>query len=343
MSIRTWLSIVTLLLVLLLVMASWSELEKAWLLTQQMNIWWLLLLIPLQFISYYAGGAAAFSYLKGKKVGNISRLTMTRLALELNFVNHILPSGGVSGVSYMSWVLGKYGVPSGQAAMAQVVRIVAAFVAFLALLGISFFVVVLDGAVSRLAIAATAGLITIVSIIIGALAFALSSKRRMKIVASCLARSINWLGRLFRAKRPLVSVSKLEHIFEDIHKDYTALRKEPKILIKPFLWGVVFVLSDALMIYVAFLAIGLNINVAALIVAFGVANALAILTVTPGGAGGYELGMISYLTTTGLPQSSVVAAVLVARMALIAGTIATGYVFYQLTIQKYGSSGSHAK
>lgn len=343
MSIRTWLSVGTLLLVLLLIVASWSELEKAWVLTQTMNTWWLLLLIPLQFISYYAGGAASFSYLRKKGVDNISTLAMTRLALELNFVNHILPSGGVSGVSYMSWVLAKYGVPSGQAAMAQVVRIVATFVAFLTLLGVSFFFVVLDGAVSRPAIAATAALITVVSIIIGALAFALSSKRRMKIVASCLARSINWLGRMVRVREPVVSPHKLEHIFEDIHKDYAALRREPRILIKPFLWGLLFVISDALMIYVAFLAIGLTINPAALIVAFGVANALAILTVTPGGAGGYELGMISYLTTTGLPQSSVVAAVLVARMALIAGAIGTGYVFYQLTIQKYGKSDALAK
>lgn len=343
MSIRSWLSVGTLVLVLIIVLASWSELEKAWLLTQTMNLWWLLLLVPLQCISYYAGGAAAFSYLAEKGNHSIDRLAMMRLALELNFVNHILPSGGVSGVSYMSWVLGKRGVPSGQAAMAQVVRVVATFAAFVALLGLGFFALVLDGSVSRIAIAATAGLITLVGLVIGLVAFALSSKRRMTWAATQLARGLNGLGRGLRMKQPLVSSVRLERIFDDIHSDYLQLRREPRLLIKPFLWGLLFVISDAMMIYVAFLALGLTINVVALIVAFGVANALAILTVTPGGAGGYELGMISYLTTTGLSQSSVVAAVLVARAALIVGTIATGYVFYQLTIQKYGTSGPVAE
>ena len=52
-----------------------------------------------------------------------------RMALELNFVNHTLPSGGVSGISYMTWRLGKLGVSPGRAASAQVVRYVAGFIA----------------------------------------------------------------------------------------------------------------------------------------------------------------------------------------------------------------------
>ena len=62
----------------------------------QVNVWILLLLIPLQILCYYAAGAMIFSYLKEKYDITISGAQTAQMALELNFVNHILPSGGVS-------------------------------------------------------------------------------------------------------------------------------------------------------------------------------------------------------------------------------------------------------
>ena len=47
---------------------------------------------------------------------------MTAVALEFNFVNHVFPSAGVSGASYMVWRLGKMKVPAGQAAMSQLIN-----------------------------------------------------------------------------------------------------------------------------------------------------------------------------------------------------------------------------
>src|SRR5581483_9457076 len=59
----------------------------------------LLLLIPLELINYdaYARMYRKLFSILGKEVGYWPMLKFT---LELNFVNHILPSGGVSGISY---------------------------------------------------------------------------------------------------------------------------------------------------------------------------------------------------------------------------------------------------
>ena len=65
-----------------------------------------------------------YAYMIGRLIGHISRLEQTRIALELNLVNHIFPSGGVSGISYTSWRMHKLGVSSARSTFAQVIRYV---------------------------------------------------------------------------------------------------------------------------------------------------------------------------------------------------------------------------
>jgi hypothetical protein len=48
--------------------------------------------------------------------------------------------------------------------------------------------------------------------------------------------------------------------------------------------------------------------------------------------------MIAFLASTGIPTEVAIAGTLLARVLLMLGTILFGYVFYQLTILKYGKS-----
>ena len=141
---KTWISLLTFVLVAVIVYASRHELMRAWELLGQVNIWILLLLIPAQVISYYAAGAMVFSYLREKFDLRVPRAESARIALELNFVNHILPSAGVSGASYMTWRLGQLGVSPARATLAQVVRFAATFGAYLVLMLIAVLDITLD-------------------------------------------------------------------------------------------------------------------------------------------------------------------------------------------------------
>lgn len=123
LSVRTWLSIATFVLIVLLLVLTRDELVHAWQLMSQVNWWILALFVPLVLLNYFAAGEMIFSYLRGKKrIGHISAFEQGRMSLEMNFVNHALPSGGASGVSYLTWRLGKLGVSPSRAIMAQVVR-----------------------------------------------------------------------------------------------------------------------------------------------------------------------------------------------------------------------------
>src|SRR6478672_8217316 len=122
MSVKQIISWVTLGLVALIIFLSRHELLKAWELLGRVNLLVLLLLIPLMLFTFFASSETIFTYLAAKGViKKTSVWERARMALELNFVNHTLPSGGVSGISYMTWRLGKVGVSPGRAASAQVV------------------------------------------------------------------------------------------------------------------------------------------------------------------------------------------------------------------------------
>ena len=54
--------------------------------------------------SYYASTEIFFTYLRARgQAKEITPLASTSVALEFNFVNHVFPSAGVSGASYMVW------------------------------------------------------------------------------------------------------------------------------------------------------------------------------------------------------------------------------------------------
>lgn len=62
---------------------------------------------------------------------------------------------------------------------------------------------------------------------------------------------------------------------------------------------------------------------------------------TPGGAGVYEAVMVAFLAASGVTTEVAIAGTLLARVTLLAGTILFGYLFYQLTIIKYGNRPAH--
>ena len=56
---------------------------------KNINIWILLLLIPEQIMMYYAAGQIYFAFLTQRKSFKISQGKLTRISLEINFVNHV--------------------------------------------------------------------------------------------------------------------------------------------------------------------------------------------------------------------------------------------------------------
>ena len=332
MSFKAWLSVVTFVLIGVVLYFSRHELLLAWELLGEVNIWILLLLIPAQIVAYLAVGQMVFSYLyKKRAMDPVKPFTLARLSLELNFVNHILPSGGVSGFSYMNWRLGKFGVSQGRAAMAQVVRYAMGGIAFLALLLVSVLAVTVDGELNRWIILVST---TLVGIMVGGMfggIFLVSSRSRMERFARWSSRVINkFVKRVtFGRRSRVVSSARIENAFIEMHDDYIELRRDRRVLKEPLIWAFVFTIFDVMLFVITFWALGHLVNPAPVLIAYGVATLAGFIVITPGGAGAYEAIMVAFLAVAGISQGVAIAGILLTRVIVLITTIGLGYIFYQ--------------
>jgi uncharacterized protein (TIRG00374 family) len=339
MKFRAWLNIITITLLVLVIFFSWKQISQAWALLGTVNIWIFILMVPAQLCSYFAVGEVMFSYLRAKgELDNMTRWGMTRVALELNFVNHIIPVSGLAGFSYLGVVLKTHGVSVGRATMAQLIRYATMFIVFVLMILTSVVVLTFDQQVSRTIVIISAAFViaTIVSSIV--VVYSISDRRRLVKFSNWFTKTVNKIVyRLtFGKEKHLLSLEKVETFFTDIHQDYTEILSDKKILIRPVLWSLCSNIFDVSLIFIAFLSLGFFVNPATLIIACGISSFTAIFAATPGGSGVYEAIMIAFLASAGVSPDVAIAGTLLARATVLSGTIIFGFIFYQLTIHKYG-------
>lgn len=339
LSLRTWLSIATFALIIIVLVLSRHELARAWQLMTEVNVWILALFIPIVLLNYYAAGEMIFSYLRGKKlIKHISAFEQMRMSLEMNFVNHVLPSGGASGVSYMTWRLSKHGVSGSRAIMAQAVRLVVGFAAFSLLLVIAVLAVTIDNGVNRSIILVSSTLVglMVAGTVVGI--YFIKDVRRVRKASAWLTRAINFIVRkvTFGKKRRVLSEKKTEVFLVDMHDDYLELKRDRRVLIQPFVWAIIFTCTDIAMYFVAFWALGTIVNPAPILIAYGLATIAGFIVITPGGSGAYEALMVGFLVVAGLAQGTAIAGIVLARVIILLVIIIIGYIFYQHALMRYG-------
>ncbi|MGB4762710.1 MAG: lysylphosphatidylglycerol synthase transmembrane domain-containing protein [Candidatus Saccharimonas sp.] len=338
-SLRTWISVITFALIGVILFFSRKEIIHAWQLVGNIDWWILLLIIPIVLLGYLAAGEMIFSYLRQKNlIKNVTIWTQMRISLELNFVNHILPSGGLSGVSYMNWRLGKIGVTAGKATMAQVVRYVAGFASLVVLLAAAVLLVTIDGTVNRWIILMSSVLVTAMIVVTLSCVFLMSSITRMQRFARVVSRIVNAIVRrvTFGKVASVLSAKRVHEFLEDMHDDYVGLMRDKRVLWQPFLWGVFFTATEIAIFWVVFWALGSPVNPAPILIAYGLASVAGFLVVTPGGAGAYEAVMILVLGVAGMQHGEAIAGIVLARVIILLVTIGAGYVLYQQVVLKYG-------
>lgn len=341
MTFRFWLSVITFILLAIVVILGWGEIIRAWNLLGSVNIWIWLLLIPVQLFSYYATGEMIFSYLRSKgDLKTVSSWKMTRTALELNFVNHIFPSGGAAGFSYLGWVLHRSGVSAGRATMAQIIRFVLTFVSFVMIVIISVITLIFDHKIDRTILMVSSLLIVLAVGGVSAIIYAVGNHKRLVRFSSWLTKVVNnVVSKLTRGKKQkTLDLISVEKFFTDLHQDYLEIKHDNKILTKPFIWAVIANILDVVLISIAFLSLGFWVSPAILFIAFGISSIVSVFSATPGGAGVYEAIMIAFLASAGISPEVAIAGTLLARTTLLIGTVIFGYIFYQLTINKYGKA-----
>lgn len=315
------------------------ELQHAWHLLGRLDLSVLILVIPAAAISYLATGEMTFSYLRQKKlISHVKPWTLMRISLELNFVNHVLPSGGLSGISYMNWRLGRFGVSAGKATMAQAVRYVAGFAAMATLLALAVLLVTIDGNVNRWIILMSSILVFVMlAATLGGI-YLVRSPRRIQRFSSWITALVNTVVRslTFGRQAQLLDRRQVQAYFDEMHNDYLEVDRDRRLLVPSYLWGLLFTAMEIAVFCIVFWSLGTPVNPAPVLIAYGIASLAGFIVVTPGGAGAYEALMILVLAIAGVGKGDAIAGIMLSRIILLVTTIGLGYVFYQLSILKYG-------
>lgn len=298
----------------------------------------LVLMIPLQILNYdaYARLYRSLFETMGKRVGY---WPMYKLTLELNFMNHILPSGGVSGISYFSLRARSEGISTAQSTLAQVQKMFLLYVSFQPLLILGLFLLALRGHVNNLIMVTASSLITLT--IVGTLivVYVIGSKERINSFLTSLTKIFNRVIHIFRPKKPeTISVERAQKVFIELHENYKLFQDNLGALKKPLLYTLMANATEVASVYVVYIAFGHLVNVGAVILAYAVANFAGLLSVLPAGIGIYEGLMTAVLAATGIAAKLSIPVTIMYRVLNMFIQLTPGYYFYQKALKNGLSS-----
>src|ERR1700727_533171 len=120
----------------------------------------LLLIIPIEWANYHAQ-AKLYQGLFAIVGNKLSYSFLFKASLELNFINNVFPSGGVSGISYFGVRMRSKDLSGGRATLVHIMKLVLLFVSFEVLLIAGLLSLALGGHVSDLVIFFAASLSTL--------------------------------------------------------------------------------------------------------------------------------------------------------------------------------------
>lgn len=296
--------------------------------------WWaLLLLIPLEYLNYDAQ-ARVYQKLFGIVGNKLSFNSMFKLSLELNFVNSVFPSGGVTGISYFGMRMRSNNVTGARATLVQLMKLIMLFLSFevLVLVGLVFMaaggrvnglVLLIAGALSMVMIFGTLGFVYIIG-----------SESRIKSFFTFLTKLLNKLIQVVRPNHPeTISIAAVRETFEDMHQNYLLFRNKLPELKAPFWYALIANLTEVLCVYAVYIAFGEWVNLGAVILAYAIANFAGFISVLPGGVGVYEALMTAVLVVAGVPAALSIPVVVMYRVLNTIIQLPPGYYFYHKALK----------
>jgi uncharacterized protein (TIRG00374 family) len=293
----------------------------------------LLFIIPIEALNYdvYARLYVGLFRILGN---NVRYKDMFRLTLELNFVNHILPSGGVSGISYFNVRMRAFNVSGPKSTLAQLMKLLLLFASYQPLLILGLFLLAARGHANNLVLVVASSLITL--LVVGSFGFIymIESRSRINIVLTAFTKGINKVISVFRRRNPeTINISGAQQAFGELHDNYKLLKENWRQLKLPFVYMTLANATEVAAIYVVYIAFGHPVNVGAVILAYAVANFAGLISVLPAGIGIYEGLMTAVLVATGIPADLSIPVTIMYRVINMFIQLTPGYYFYQKALR----------
>jgi uncharacterized protein (TIRG00374 family) len=220
-----------------------------------------------------------------------SLLQSTRIMLSALAVNNVVPSGGAAGGALAYRQLREVGVPSTEAGFALGAQAIGSAVVLNALLWVALVAAIpLTGFDPLYATAAGVGAALLA--LFGAAIYGLTRGEAALVRGACrVARVV-----------PRVEPDQLARIVERLAERVQELARHPGALRTAIAWSTARWLLDAASLWVFLAAFGHIVRPDELFIAYGIANVLAAIPITPGGLGVVETSLTVALVGFGTPR-----------------------------------------
>jgi uncharacterized protein (TIRG00374 family) len=228
----------------------------------------------------------------------IFRINMWALA-----ISHVLPGGTVPGTAASYRLLTESDVAGSTAAFGLATQGIGSAVVLNGIFWVSLLVSIpLHGYNPLYGFAAILGVLLIA--IFGGLIFLLTRGEQ---------QASNFLNKVAH-RVPLIKAETLTALVQKVADRMKVLFKSPELLYRAGIWAAANWLLDATSLYVFLFAFGVHLDPVDVLVAYGLANILAVIPLTPGGLGVIEITIVSVLTGFGAPVGAATAGVLCWRL-----------------------------
>jgi uncharacterized protein (TIRG00374 family) len=329
-------NVLTILALIALVIASRHQLSQTFDNLFRVHAWALLLIIPVEYLNYDAQ-ARLYKGLFAVAGNKLEYWPMFKSSLELNFVNNVFPSGGVTGISYFGMRLRGNGITGAKATVVQLLKLVLLFLSFEILIVLGLFFLAIEGHMNSVILLVAGSLTTVLVLGTAGFAFVIGSRTRIAGFFSGATRMLNRLIHIVRpAHHETINVEQARLLFEDLHDNYMLVSKDWRQLKWPFIWALMANFWEVAAVYVVYIAFGHLVNFGAVIIAYAVANFAGLVSILPGGIGIYEGLMTLVLAASGIASGVSLPVTVMYRVLNMLVQLPPGYALYHRALHDGG-------
>lgn len=225
--------------------------------------------------------------------------TLLRIDLSDLAVNHVVPGGGTTSAALRYGLLTRAGVRPQDALSAATVQVVGANLVLGALFGTGLLLALGEVRANRYFV--TAGVVVLVLLLLSVLGLSVLDRHLAGAVRAA-RRAASWVR--------IITPGSAEQFIRTMAAETSMFRREPGRFVRALLLALSYWLLDAACLWTFVAAFGHVLTPGELLIAYGLANLVALAPLTPGGLGLVEGVLVPTLAGFGTPGSAAVLGVL---------------------------------
>lgn len=327
MKVRHFLFFIGLILVIIIIVAQFGQIQNFVLLLRKTHWWVLIFVVFLRFCYYWANTLyfrRFFEVFKKKLRFN----PLFSATTTLNFVNIAFPTAGISGITYFTQQLAP-DIEKSDSTLAQLTWYLLTALSYVIMLGLGFILLLMSNQVVKISSRLLLVIIFVLLFIAISLVIFLFNKGLTEEITYFFARPVNAILR--RAKKRPYGKKRIEKFYAELRTSIDFLRLNWSSLHKPFGYAFLMVFFDMASIFVVFLAFGKLVNPGVVMTAYVIATLTSLASIFTAGVGAYEAGMIATFTGLGIPFDLAFSVTIVYRVIALWLFLPIGLFFYKHT------------